>query len=239
MRVITFEIEGPWGLFRKPYAPVSPVSYPFPPPTAVMGLVGAICGYDKREYHERIGWGSFRAGVRLLRPVRTFRAALNLLNTKKSGPLDRLWRPAKESYRMQIPFEFLADPAYRVWVAGLEDAAAARLVERLTGDGPVYTPVLGLANCLADVRFLSDGALAELGPSGEAELLDCVIPLDESTSIEYDPKRGYQRLRVPATMDRERVVHRYPEVVVADDARPILASGVVRYRSEDDVFCLI
>jgi CRISPR-associated protein Cas5h len=237
MRGVRFEIEGPWGLFRKPYAPVSPVSYPLPPPTAILGLVGAVCGYGKHEYHERIGWRSFRAGVRLLRPVRTFRAALNLLNTKDK--LDALWRPSKENHRMQIPFEFLVAPAYRIWVSGLEEEAAAQLVERLTGLGPVYTPVLGLANCLADVRFVVEGELEELGPNGTVEPLDCVVPLVEGASIDYDPKRGYQRLRVPATMDPQRKVHRYPEVVVADDAGSVLASGVPRYRLGDDVFCLI
>lgn len=238
MHTVCFEIEGRWGLFRKPYASASPVSYPVPPPTAVLGLVGAICGYGKDEYHERIGWEGFRVGLRLLQPVRSYRAAINLLNTK-DGVEKLVGCPKGESYRIQIPHEVLADPAFRVWVTGLDKEAASALVVRLSGDGPVYTPVLGLASCLADVRFVGEGDAEPLGPSSATEPLDCVVPLEEGVEVEYDPTRPYQRLRVPGSMQPDRTVTRYPEIVVADDAGPIHVSGAQRYRLEDDVFCLL
>lgn len=239
MRVVCFDVSGPWGMFRKPYAAVSPVSFPVPPPTALLGMVGAVCGYDKHEYHERVGWECFRAGVRLLGPVQCYRTAINLLNTR-DGVEPLLGCPRGESYRIQIPFEVLAEPSFRVWIAGMTDAAADRFVERLTGDGPVYTPTLGLACCLADVRLVGEGEAAPLGTSSTAEPLRCVVPIEGSDAqVEYDPRRPYQRLRLPATMKPDREVIRYPEVVVADDAGPIVASGVERYRWHDDVFALI
>ena len=238
METVCFDIEGPWGLFRKPYAATSPVSFPVPPPTAVLGLVGAICGYDKQRYHEQIGWESFRAGLRLLRPVRTYRAAINLLNTK-DGIEPLLGCPKGESYRIQIPHEVLKEPAYRIWVTGLLDDAARRLVERLAGDGPVYTPTLGTASCLADLHFIGSGEAEPLESSEEVEALECVVPLDGGGRVEYSAERPYQRLRLPGTMQPDRTVVRYPEVVVADDAGPVRAAGVERYRLNDDVFCLI
>ncbi len=236
MDAVAIEISGPWGLFRKPYAPMSPVSFPLPPPTALMGLVGAICGYEKDAYHERIGWEHFRAGVRLLNPVQTYRAAINLLNTKDK--LDKLWRPNRDSHHIQIPFEFLVEPSYRVWLSGLSERSYRDIVEHLSGSGPVYTPVLGLASCLADVRLIAHGPLIELGP-GPRQSLHCAVPLGDGVSIHYDPSRPYERLRVPGTMDPQRAVHRYPEIVVAIDAGPVDAASVPRYRLGDDIFCLL
>jgi len=237
VRAVAFDVEGPWGLFRKPYAPLSPVSFPFPPPTAVLGLAAAILGYGKHEYAERIGWRDLRVGVRLRGPVRTMRAAINLLNTKDG--VDALWRPKIDSHRMQIPFEFLVDPAYRIWLAGMAPASEQELIDRLERGDIAYTPVLGLANCLATVRYIGSGTLEPLGKSADQSEIHAVVPLEDGGEVHYEPERPYQRLRVPASMDGDRVVHRHPEVVVADDARALRASGITRHRLGDDVFCLI
>lgn len=236
MYTVAIDISGGYALFRKPYAPLSPVSFPLPPPTALMGMVGAICGYGKGEYHERISWQTFRVGVRLLSPIRTMRTAINLLNTGGSE-LDALWRPQKDSHRDRIPHEFLVDPAWRVWLTGMTEQTASLLVSRLRGAGPVYTPALGLASCLADVALVDHGEATALG-RGPIEALHCVVPMENGT-IAYDPTRPYARLRVPGTMDPQRQVHRYPEVAVATDAGPVLAAGVARYQLGEDVFALL
>ncbi len=82
METIVFEVRGEFALFKKPYSPMSPVSYPFPPPPAVMGMLGAIGGYDKETYAEHLGWQTARIAVKPLAPVKVFSAALYLLNTK-------------------------------------------------------------------------------------------------------------------------------------------------------------
>lgn len=106
-KVVAFEIWGAYGLFKKPYSPMSPVSYPMPPPTAIFGMIGAIAGWDKKEenYLVRINSGEVAVGVRVIKPVQRFRAALNLLDTSESFRL-------KEGKRVQIPFEFLKDSHY-------------------------------------------------------------------------------------------------------------------------------
>ena len=116
-RTVVFDIWGPYGLFRKPYAAVSPVSFPFPPPPAVLGMVGAICGIAKDRLHDTLAWNAVRIGVRPLTPTRTYRAAVNLLNTKDGT--DRYFRPAKNACHMQVPFEFLREPSFRVFSPAL------------------------------------------------------------------------------------------------------------------------
>jgi len=240
VHVVCFELEGPWALFRKPYSPLSPVSYPFPPPPAVLGLIGAVLGLGKTEYAEALGWADARVGARLLRPVRTFQAGINLLNTKEG--VDSLWRPwspKKDAHRMQVPHEFLVDPAWRIWLAGIPHELAADLQHRLREGRAAYTPTLGLANCLAEVRFVDAGEATELGPCDTLEDLSCVVPVIDSLEVDYDALRPYERFRVPAEMDAARVVHRYPEVLIATDAGPVTVRGVPRWQLGRDRFCLL
>ncbi|MGB4656082.1 MAG: CRISPR-associated protein Cas5, partial [Bacillota bacterium] len=42
--VTVFEASGPIAMFRKPYTTTSSVSFAFPPPTAIAGMIAAIIG---------------------------------------------------------------------------------------------------------------------------------------------------------------------------------------------------
>lgn len=222
MRTLVLEVRGEYGQFKKPYSPMSPVSYPFPPPPAVLGMLGAIAGYGKADYAQRLGWDTARIGVRLLAPARVFRAAINLLQTKDGT--DAFFRPrAGQNTHTQVPYEFLREPAYRLYVAGLPEAAADDLQESLSAGRTAYTVSLGLASCLADVSFVGDWeatSVTALNWTSRA-----VIPLAAGIEVEYEAGRRYQRLRVPAAMDANRVVHRYQEVVLAEDGGPVRGRG--------------
>lgn len=229
MRTIIFDVRGEYALFKKPYSPMSPVSFPFPPPTAVMGMLGAILGYDKDEYHDCLGWMDVRVGVGLKKPLKHHRAAINLLNTKDGT--DAFFRPRSGSNtHIQVPFEFIKRPAYRIYVADLAESVADELVRLLASGETVYTPVLGLANCLADVNWVGEFHATLLAT--ETWKADTVVPIHENMRIHYEDKRRYQRLRVPAIMDGNRIVHRYQETVVAEDAGAISGSGGTMYQAD-------
>ena len=214
MRTIVFDVHGPYGHFRKPYAPVSPVTYPFPPPPTVLGLTGAILGYGKEEYLDRIGWDRVRVAVQLLHPVRKYRTALNLINTKDN----KFFRLKGENPHSQIPYEFLKEPAFRIWIAEAEEEAMKDLEALLRLGKTTYTPCLGLAQCLAEVSFV-DVQDVRLLEEGEYKVAS-VIPWDID-ACRFEPKRRYVRYRVPAKMRPDRVVEDYREVVVEEEAGPI------------------
>lgn len=208
MRTIVFEIRGQYGHFRKPYAPASPVTYPFPPPPTIIGIMGAICGYGKDEYAERVGWDRVRVAIEMLSPVKRFRVGLNLINTKGN----RYFRLVGDTPRTPIPYEFLKDPAYRVYVANANEEAMERLVGLLKIDKTIYTPSLGLAQCLATVSFCQE-TVASNEPDGCVDVCS-VIPMDQVREIHYENGRRYARFRVPERMRSDRTVERYSEVVV-------------------------
>jgi CRISPR-associated protein Cas5h len=218
MRTLVFEVSGDYGQFKKPYSPMSPVSYPLPPPPAVLGMLGAILGYGKDEYSQRLGWERVRIGVGLRAPLRVFRAALNLLQTKDGT--DGFFRPrAGQNTHTQVPFEFLRQPHFRLYVAGLAEPAADELAERLVTGRTAYTVSLGLAPCLAELTWIGEWP-ARVLPAGEWTA-QTAIALREGVVIHYEEGRHYHRLRIPAVMDGERIVHRYQEIVLAEDGQPI------------------
>lgn len=222
MRTLIFDVKGEYAHFKKPYSPMSPVTFPFPPPVAVLGLLGAILGYKKEEYHERLGWERIKIAVRVINPVKTIHAALNLLNTKDGT--DAHFRPlAGKNTHIQLPFEFLKDPKFRIYATDMPDSVHETLKESLESGKTVFTPVLGLAQCIADIKWV--GEREAVHTERDRWTMDSVCPLDEGPSVKYEDGRRYHRFRVPAAMDGSRVVHRYSEVVMADDCRPINGTG--------------
>lgn len=222
MRTLVFDIEGDYALFKKPYSPMSPVSYPLPPPPAVLGMLGAILGYGKDRYHQQLGWKQVRLGVALRKPTRAFRAALNLLQTKTGT--DGFFRPlAGQNTHTQVPCEFLREPAFRVYVAGLTDAVASELAERLRTGRTAYTVTLGWANCLADLIWIGEWSARPV--TGDTWLATTAVPLTADVQIHYEDNRRYHRLRIPAVMDDKRIVQRYQEIVLAEDGQPIRGQG--------------
>jgi len=236
MRCLAFDIKGEYGHFKKPYSPMSPVSYPFPPPTAVLGMLGAILGYGKEEYHQKLNGQQVQIGIRLLQPVQIFRAAINLLNTKDSDPY---FRPVMgKNTHIQIPFEFLKFPSFRIYVTNLSEQNSTQLKNYLINNQTVYTPVLGLADCLAEINWVGE---YELEPYHEKNWqTQCVIPTQTDLKINYEDARRYHRLRVPAEMDENRIVHRYQEVVLAEDTKMISGGGGQGfYRLNDDIIIFL
>lgn len=235
-RVLVFDISGPVGHFRKPYSPMSPVTYPFPPPTAVFGMVGAICGYEKNEYMMYMNESDLAVGIRLLKPARKFRAALNLLNTK--GKAERnYFRPTGNNPRIQIPHEFLRDPAYRIYFASGSQRVMDDLENMLSLGQTAYTPCLGLSECIAQVEFDGEKPLRIVNANKVVEILSVVD--SERAIVHYEPGGRYERVRVSARMQQDRTVTRYTEVIVQTEAQPIRAEAEGVFDCDGEKICFI
>ena len=227
MQTLVFDISGDYAMFRKPYSAASPISYPVPPPSAVIGIVGAILGLDKAHYAEQIGWQQIQVGIAIRSPIERFRTGLNVLHTKNA---DKYFRPrAGESTHAPQPFEFLRNPSYRIYLSGLTNTHQQQLSEQLQQGRSHYNATLGLANCHADITWVGEW---NAQPIEENSAWQCVtvVPLQDHTTIHYQNNRHYQRFRIPAAMDSDRIVHRYQEVLVAEDGRAIEGHGGAIYR---------
>lgn len=218
MEAVIFDISGTYALFKKPYSPLSPVSFPVPPPTAIFGIVGTIIGLGKDEYLNVIkGWDNdaVRVGIQLLRPIQRYRTGLNLLRTKGT----KFFRPAYKETRTQVPAEFLKDPGFRIFFAHEETDLLDELEERLKAGCTEYTPYLGIAQCIAQVTWQGHFEVKEINTEQSEMRFNCVIPVTTTQAkVTFEPRIRLTRLRVPARMQPDRTVVRFEDVIVDESA---------------------
>jgi CRISPR-associated protein Cas5h len=211
-----FEVESDMAHFRRPYAITTALSFPVPPRTALCGLVGAILGLPKNDSLREFGDDRAIFGLQLLEPVRSAHCSLNLLDTKENPT----FRPKAENPHTQMRYEYIRAPRYRIYFSHPELSTGLREMVR---DGhSVYTPCLGLAWMIA---WFSGEPSVEPGefkaePYGSA-FGSLVRSEDLAGDISWEEAGMYQRLRMPAVMQPDRLVTRYQEYVVETTGRAI------------------
>jgi len=142
---VAFEISSEIALFRKPYTTTSVLSYAFPPPTTIAGIISSILGLKNNS--EKKGSNAYywekmkgsRVAIQICNPVSFFCQGLNQINFKKNMKV-----------HTQINTEFIREPSYRIFLQGSLEEELARQLEI----GSVYTPYLGTACAISNIKDL-------------------------------------------------------------------------------------
>ncbi|WP_036226051.1 type I-B CRISPR-associated protein Cas5b [Mesoaciditoga lauensis] len=200
---VVFDVAGSVAMFRKPYTTTSSVSYPFPPPSAVAGIISAIVGLENgaqdyaysANFWEKISGN--KVGIKLISDIKWYKTTLNFWNVKE---------PQKNPH-IQIKHQFVKDPAYRIYVNGpIEE----QLEKYLSKNSFVYTPYLGVAYAIAEIKYV--GRFENKENSKENFVTETIVPYDEDISdgVEVDVLKsgGLHREIVPFKMDNERNLER-------------------------------
>mgnify|MGYP001180656567 CR=1 FL=1 len=231
MKALAFDIYGDFGHFKKFYTTSSPLTFSFPPPPSVCGMLGAIIGVDKSEYLNVFSHKSCKIAIRILSPVKKIRMGINHINTKGN-----YWIPVKKGKheaRTQIRTEFLKDPAYRIYVCHNDKSVFDKLVDHVREHKTVYTLSLGLSELLADFRYVGLWEIEE-GRSTEGEIAT-VIPMSavEEYGIRFEEGKRYFKEKVSVDMDQERIVERYEDVLFEAQGKPVYAQTKVYWEVEN------
>jgi len=215
---VMFDCSSDMALFRKPYTTTSSVSFAFPPPSAIAGLISAIIGLDNgasedashADYWRKLA--GTRVAVALLAPIQWLRAAVNLKT------------PEDES-RAPIKHQFVSSPRYRVYVSG---GVEARLRGHLENGSFIYTPCLGVAYALAQIDYIG---FCDPRPVEKGEVrVDTVIPwTEEGMELNLAESGGVFSERVPFRLTTERALAESIKVVYSADVKRPLC---VRKRGE-------
>ena len=112
-KVLVFDIWGDYAHFRKIETTTSPLTYSIPTRTALAGLIAAILGLERDSYYDLFSEENSALGLRILYPIKKVRMNLNLIETS-TEPFFALW--GKKNPRTIIPFEFVKQPEYRIYV---------------------------------------------------------------------------------------------------------------------------
>ncbi|MBE0068293.1 type I-B CRISPR-associated protein Cas5b [Thermoanaerobacterium thermosaccharolyticum] len=219
MKSLIFDIYGDFGHFKKYYTTSSPLTFSFPPPPTIKGMLGAIGGISKTEYLKTFRSDKCKIAVRILRPVKKIRMGLNLINTK-----DNFWIPFKKKNheaRTQVKMELLKDPMYRIYFSHEDDELFNDIVEKVRNHHNVYTLSLGLSEMIADYRFVD---VKDAFETGDVETeISSVLPYKYilDNKIVFEDGKKYFKEKIPFDMDEDRVVLDYSDVVYEANGKSI------------------
>lgn len=217
MKVLVFDIWGDYAHFRKFYTTTSPLTFSFPPPPTIAGILGAIYGTAKEtnQYLKMFcGDGSWIT-VRIVQPIKKVRMGLNLVNTARSWKL-------KE--RTQIRTEFVKAPYYRIYFSHQDKQVLNDIAASIKGHKTVYTLSLGLSELLADFKYIGEFSGVT---KNDREWVDIITPITEENltpkGIKVEAGKKYIKEKMPIKMTPERVVEKYDEVIFEPNGKTIKA----------------
>lgn len=209
-KVLVFDLIGDYVHFRKYYTTTSPLTFLFPPRTAILGLIGAILGYEKDSWTETFAPEVCDIGIQIISPGR-------------KGILKENWRkgPPKFSKRgfswgemqsiSQIPLEVLRDARFRVYFShGDRDQKIFSLLKKFIGEHKSkYTPYFGLSEFICDIQpYCKLEYDTESYPGCLPVEISTVIPQslfrDEGDPIEYEREKEYFEVTVPNSVNKLR-----------------------------------
>ncbi len=177
---LVFDWKGFMAHFRQFDANSSALSYSFPPPTVVCGMLAGVLGIEKDEYYERFNRRNLQIAVQIVTPPRKLVQTLNYIFAKSANDLNM----SGENLHTQIPAELLVAPAfpqaplhYRIFLKTAEAALAKEIEEALQQSKFRYLPYLGSAPFTSWIEWLGTPETIEPVASTEPAIVDTIVPL--------------------------------------------------------------
>ena len=153
MELINFRLSGRFAHFLRAEASASALSYPVPPRTIILGIMGAVLGLSKDEPQVVLEPANIAISGRLPK-IHWHRAKFRKdppatlpYIVRKIQKSDRNTAPEKATLILQ---EWLFNPIYTVWVS-IPAPYHAKLEKRLRERQWHFTPSLGLSEMIADI----------------------------------------------------------------------------------------
>ncbi len=208
-KALVFDIFSTYAHFRKNYTTTSPLSFSIPPFSALRGIIAAILGLKSNEYPELLSPSNLKIGVSILNPISKIRIMTNYINTTNTVvPLKK----GSEQPRIQVRIEYIKNPRYRIYFTASDESLYERLKSHLKNHYMVYTPYLGIANCIANYHFIGEFSYTEKKINGDTEL-HSVIPKSIIKTIKIIPGARYLLERVPYYLDSSRKPENFVDVL--------------------------
>jgi len=154
MNAIIINISGNWGHFKKVDTNNNPLTHDFITKTALIGLIGAVNGIERYEMKELF--------PKLSEDI-MYSVALNK-HVKKESWGFTLRSVKVNTEKSPWQFELLKSPDFTVVIA-LKNEKSQKVfdefVQNIQSGSACYNPTLGLANCPADISFISLANISE------------------------------------------------------------------------------
>lgn len=200
--ILAFDIWGDYAYFRRGYTTTSTISYPFPSRTTIAGFIAGILGFPRDSYYDLFQENNSRIGLKIINPINKTRINLNYINTNKSMILSEIKGNDK---RTQIPAEFLKNAKYRIYVSLNDKEVMDDLYNSIKEHKSVYTPYLGITECIANFKLYGNDIFHVESKKGELVDINSVI-LKDKHNINIESGKRYGVVKSPGFMKEDRVV---------------------------------
>ncbi|HOV46051.1 MAG TPA: type I-B CRISPR-associated protein Cas5b [Exilispira sp.] len=217
-KVFVFNVWGDYAHFRKIYTTTSPLTYSFPPRTALVGLISAIIGIDKNEYIYHFSKEKAFLALKIISPIKKVRIGENLIDTKSGHSI----KMHIIKNRTQIRYELVKNPSYRIYFWHKDNKIYDTLKEFVQQHKCVYTPYFGLSELLCNFEYFGEYNIK--GPiriDEEVELSSC-IPVNIIKKPNFEIEKEYFTETIPIEMKENRIVMEYQEVLYERQGKNIL-----------------
>lgn len=242
--VVVFRFRARLGHFLRAEASVSALTYPAPPRTALMGMIGAVLGLPKDT--PQVELAESRIAVCGAVPqthwhrVKLRKDPPSALPMKVKRGTQGQKNPAPEMATLNKQ-EWLFKPEYEI-IASLPEKYHEEFSQRVRDRRWRFQPCMGLSEMLADLEFVSDGGATHLTSTSDV-LCESVARRSEGTSIdgsrtiESGTPLAMLPLRMPREVTPERVFSHAdyliersgkPMPMISDAAWRIEARGLER-----------
>jgi len=228
--VVVFDVWGDYAYFRRGYTTTSTISYPFPSRTTIAGFISGILGYPRDSYYELFNEENSSVGLKIINPIKKTRLNLNYINTKLSMHLFEINSSGK---RTQVPAEFLKDVKYRFYISLDDKEIMTKLYEFIKEHKSVYTPYLGITECICNFELVGEGIFSVEELNGEKVEIDSVV-LKKDSNIIIEPNKKYGVVKSPGFMNNDRSVRTFIEYYYEDNGNPIQVDSCNYYAIGED-----
>lgn len=217
--IIGLEIYSDFGHFSHPATIYSSLTYPVPPKTTVMGMLGAIMGESDYLFLNAIKYACI---VKNIDGKRNFcfngvKDALKELNLEKAG--QGFGKGRKQFYR-----ELLINPKYEIYLdlSAIDGSKTKKLLELLRDGKSLYQLYMGVNFCLASYKFL--GVFEAAAQQCENIHIDSIVPLSSNFGIEAG--KSYTDIRFATAVKEGRIFGGFSDFLVETSGKPILCKNV-------------
>jgi len=218
MKAIQLKIDGNWAHFKKPETNNNPLTHDFITKTALIGLIGAVLGIERKEMKKLFPQLSedLLYGVEIQNAVKkeswgfTLRKAVNLFEKAPKN------------------MEFIKKPEYLVSIGLLNPQSEDifnRFADSVRNSEAKYTPVLGLHNCPANLKYLSKGEFSE--KENGRFTAKCFVSRDHVIDLvsERPFRIGLDKIPTYQNNDFWNIPDKYREVIYPSGGNEITVKG--------------
>jgi CRISPR-associated protein Cas5h len=241
MKLISFQITGRYGHFLRAEGGASALTYPVPPRTAILGIIGAVLGLKKDQSQILLEPAHIALSGKLPQmhwhkakfrkdPPETLTTTI-----KRTQKTEKATKPEKATL---IGQEWLFNPCYTVWIS-IPEPHFTDLERRLIEKRWHFQPSLGLSEMMAELNYLETGEIVPL--TSGTHYVNSVFP-HENGMLDMDrifeDELVIHSLQMPRTVTFDRIFSHANYFMERDD-RPMPVETSHAFKSSNRVLMFL